>query len=414
MPGDKPRRIEFGSRGKDPGRSGRDILDFSARQRAGIQKALGDKGAELEPLITEAAVEKGVPLNDVAKGIADLRGVGVEGDTAGELAERWIKATDRKGTSLNDLVADVAQLKKEAGLSAHEAAKLLGQWIEAPGGKGASFDDLRTVLVKLKAASPGTSEAISIIDPWIKNGVDLKSVRILLEKQVSLDFIHARVYDKDIGDIAKFVESGVNADAAAKLTRHGISPTDKLLPLLQEGVEPESVLGVASQLRQQGMLPDRAADQIAENIREMMRDSNEGFPLSRKNAIHILNGPPDTYPQVARKGGAGADVRFILCGTDEVKVVREVKCVTSQNNFPGEIRKSLGQGEQFPGARKEVFVQAEIDTPVEAQQWIKSAKANREASGTLSNYNKLYITMANERGDILLKDRTLLDQPGKE
>jgi hypothetical protein len=78
----------------------------------------------------------------------------------------------------------------------------------------------------------------------------------------------------------------------------------------------------------------------------LIEDSNREFPLTRVNAVRILEGPEGSTAVVAGPGGEGPDVVFRAGGPDGPAVLsREVKCIagSAQGSFNREVSHAASQ-----------------------------------------------------------------------
>ena len=257
--------------------------------------------------------------------------------------------------------------------------------IEQANQNGANLEDVATLLEK--------NVGIDQVDQWIQDGVNLKDATTLLNNGVDVNYINAWISKGvDIKSVATFVEGGVNPDVAVQLTRANVNP-DAVLPLIQEGVAPETIMNLVKL----GIAPENISNAVESNIANLIEDSNPKLPLTRKNAISMLNGPSGTYPRVAGSGVQGADVRFVDVKTGEVVLVREEKSITTSGGLSHELKDA---SKQFgtDTSPKELFIQVPRGT--NASSWVGGFLKENAGAG-LSKYKSFEITIVDPDGKIL-------------
>ena len=287
------------------------------------------------------------------------------------------------------------------------------------GGGGGGGDDPAVRQRIINALGGDSGLANIIIDEALGHGISLDSVATLLEKGINIDQVFDWINDGtnldsivtltndgidttrintwisrgiNIDDVAAFVSDGIDADTAVQLTRSGVNPSD-VLPLIKEGVSPKTILNMI----QSGVSPTKVGSAIEANITNLIKDSNPKFPLTRTNAITMLNGPDGTYPQVAGSGGAGADINFIDPKTGNIVLGREDKSVTTQSGFTSELRSLPDQLGGYSGSTEVVF---QVPAGTNAQSWIGGFLKGKSAAN-LAQYKGLNIEMIAPQGNVL-------------
>jgi hypothetical protein len=266
-----------------------------------------------------------------------------------ETAELLIMEAEIRGVSLNDLVTLL-----QDGVDTNE----IYGWLS---NENVNLDSVTTLISKGKASS-------FQIDAWISRGVNIDSV-------------------------ASLVNSGSDLDSAVQLTRAGVDPAN-VSSLIQEGIAPKTIL---TMLKAPGVNAGNVQSVIEDNITNLIKDSNKKFPLSRANAINILNGPDGTYPQVAGSGGAGADINFIDPKTGNIVLGREEKSVTTMGGMTSEIRSLPQQLSGYSGTKEAVF---QVPANTNAQSWVQGfLKGQSQAS--LAQYKGIHFTFIDPQGNVL-------------
>lgn len=268
-------------------------------------------------------------------------------------------------------------------LTDSETAELL---IMAAEIRGVSLNDIVTLLQK---GIDGDQ-----IYAWLGNkNLNLGSVTTLVSKGSSIDQINAWASrGVNIDHVASLVDSGADLDSAVKLARSGVNPT-QVSPLIKEGVSSKTILSML----QSGVNPADVKSVIEKNIAEAIKDSNPKSPLSRVNAINLLNGPDGTYPQVAGSGKAGADIKFIDPKTGNPVLVRELKNVTTSGGMTAEIRSLPAQLSNTSATREVVF---QVPHQANGKSWIEGfLKGKSQAS--LAQYKGIHIVIVDPQGKSL-------------
>jgi hypothetical protein len=227
------------------------------------------------------------------------------------------------------------------------------------------------------------------------NNLNLDSITTLISKgnanEVQINaWINRGV---NIDSVASMVNSGVDLDNAVQLTRAGIDPAS-VSPLIKEGVSPTTIL---TMLKSPGVTSANVQSVIEDNITNLINDSNPSLPLSRTNAIKMLNGPNGTYPQVAGSGGAGADINFIDPKTGNIVLGREEKSVTTAGGMTSEIRSLPAQLSGYSGAKEVVF---QVPAQTNAQSWVQGF-IREKSSASLAQYKGITLTFVDPQGNVL-------------
>ncbi len=340
------------------------------------QQSVLDQVSQAQNAIFMALAALNSQLEAMAEEVSDCPQVDREASSPGLYDN--ISRNDAGGGS----AAQTPEQRIENAVGDPVLAELL---IEQANQNGANLEDVATLLEK--------NVGIDQVDQWIQDEVNLKDVAILLNNGVDANYINAWISKGvDIKSVATFIEGGVNQDIAVQLTRANVNP-DAVLPLIQEGVAPETIMNFVKL----GIAPENVSNVVESNITNLIEDSNPKLPLTRKNAISMLNGPSGTYPRVAGSGVKGADVRFIDVKTGEVILIREEKSLTSSKSLDNELS-DLGKQFSIDSAPKELVVQVPRGT--NANSWIGGFLKKNEGSG-LAKYKKLEITIVDPDGNLL-------------
>jgi hypothetical protein len=270
-------------------------------------------------------------------------------------------------------------------LTEPDIAELL---IMEAGIRGVSLDDIAALL-------QGGVDSDQVYE-WLNNNtLNLDSITTLISKGNANEAqINAWINrGVNIDTVASMVNSGVDLDNAVQLTRAGIDSAS-VSPLIKEGVSPTTIL---TMLKSPGVTSANVQSVIEDNITNLINDSNPSLPLSRTNAIKMLNGPNGTYPQVAGSGGAGADINFIDPKTGNIVLGREEKSVTTAGGMTSEIRSLPAQLAGYSGAKEVVF---QVPAQANAQSWVQGF-IREKSSASLAQYKGITLTFVDPQGNVL-------------
>jgi hypothetical protein len=288
--------------------------------------------------------------------------------------------------------------------------------MEGNGGSGSNYADDMSKIEEL-TGDPAEAELLALmaserdislddIVTLLQNGVDSNQIYEWLgNKNVNLDSVTTLINKGQANDVqinawinrgvnidaaASLVNSGVDLDSAISLARSGVNPAD-VSSLINEGVSPKTIL---TTLKAQGVNPGNVRTVIENNITELVNDSNPKLPLSRANAIKMLNGPDGTYPQVAGSGGAGADINFVDPKTGRVVLAREEKSVTTAGGMASEIRSLPTQLAGYSSTKEVVF---QIPANANGQSWVQNF-IDTHSQASLAQYKGIHVYIVDTQG----------------